>query len=584
MKRNISALFTWFKNGLVEVVQKFPLEVTLTIYSTVIAIIASETNDDNLSSRVLLLPLFFIIILFFNIFTFKRKFRFLYWLSIIPIIPLSIWGGEPEWVKTFQFWGTTIAFAPLLLFLSKRYVDNKSLVKYIFSLITSVFSGLIMAFIAYGLFCALFYSTVYIFKFDGEWTSNVQTYAFIITTTFLTPILFLMFFEKTGDKAIVSNRFFDILLNYIVTPALLIYIIILYVYIVKIIIIWELPSGGLANMVFTFVLSAMIVKAIQLILAKPIYTWFFNRMSWYVCPIIILFWIGASRRVIEYGFTEWRYVMMVCGIVMTLYLILFSKKKWAHYFYVLIASLFITTLVCYVPVLNPKTVSVQSQMNRVINVANQLNCINDEGKLINNLPENIDSIALVKYKQLYQSVLYLSMNDSTAFRKFGLDKSDDLLNGFTENQRQYIRYYHKKIISTAKDDIHMFLPSNSCINMNGNYVKLYTKIVKSDEAPVYRYANDSIYIYNSPDTNLVWKTSKNELLIKQLDKAKYDITLDKKPSEEQILSMLEIDELPVRIILKNLKLTYDENTNQWTIKDLSIENVMIKELTIDSRL
>lgn len=98
-----------------------------------------------------------------------------------------------------------------------------------------------------------------------------------------------------------SNRILEILLNYIVAPALLIYTAILYLYMAKILVTWSLPEGGVAYLVFGFTLFALAEKALQFLMRKRLYDWFFDRFSLISLPTQLLFWVGAIRRTSEYG-------------------------------------------------------------------------------------------------------------------------------------------------------------------------------------------------------------------------------------------------------------------------------------------
>ena len=132
----------------------------------------------------------------------------------------------------------------------------------------------------------------------------------------------------------VRNSGLEMLLNYIVTPALLIYAAILYLYMAKILVTWTLPEGGVAYLVFGFTLFALAVQALQPLLQKRMYDWFFDRFSLISLPTQVLFWIGVLRRTGEYGLTEPRVYLLVSGGLMTLCVVLFLARRTGRYFYV----------------------------------------------------------------------------------------------------------------------------------------------------------------------------------------------------------------------------------------------------------
>ena len=152
-------------------------------------------------------------------------------------------------------------------------------------------------------------------------------YALIVFETFAVPVLFLMMADRWREAGYESNRILEILLNYIVAPALLIYTAILYLYMAKILVTWSLPEGGVAYLVFGFTLFALAVKALQFLMRKRLYDWFFDRFSLISLPTQLLFWVGAIRRTSEYGLTSPRIYLLVCGGLMTLCVVLFLSRR-----------------------------------------------------------------------------------------------------------------------------------------------------------------------------------------------------------------------------------------------------------------
>ena len=161
------------------------------------------------------------------------------------------------------------------------------------------------------LVCALI--ATYIFGLGGAWIEHVAVWSVTICETLAVPLLFLMMADRWRDAELRGSRILEMLLNYIVTPALLIYAAILYLYMAKILVTWTLPEGGVAYLVFGFTMTALAVKALGRLLEKRIYDWFFDRFSLVSLPVLALFWIGVVRRTNEYGLTEPRVYLVVCG-------------------------------------------------------------------------------------------------------------------------------------------------------------------------------------------------------------------------------------------------------------------------------
>ncbi len=122
-----------------------------------------------------------------------------------------------------------------------------------------------------------------------------------------------------------------IFIQYILVPIILIYGIILAVYLVKLIINGEAPSG-------TVCLPILIYSALGLLtylLAYPIregkhfiITWFYKYFYFALLPMLALFFKAIISQIAKYGFTETRYLTLALGIwlvVVCLYAILKTR-------------------------------------------------------------------------------------------------------------------------------------------------------------------------------------------------------------------------------------------------------------------
>ena len=103
-----------------------------------------------------------------------------------------------------------------------------------------------------------------------------------------------MFNERRERSWLPSkSKLFDVLLNYVLSPALLIYAVILYLYFIKIAVLWSLPKGAVASIVVSFTAAAFILKGCQVFLTRRYYDWFYDHASLAVFPALVMFWIGT---------------------------------------------------------------------------------------------------------------------------------------------------------------------------------------------------------------------------------------------------------------------------------------------------
>ncbi len=121
--------------------------------------------------------------------------------------------------------------------------------------------------------------------------------------------------------------------QYILFPLVLIYLVILYTYMGKILIAWDWPRGWVSNLILGFsttsILSLLLLSPIS-DRAENIWIRTASRFFYIILiPLIVMLFLAVWRRVSEYGITEGRYIVIVIAFwlaAMAAYFIL-SKTK-----------------------------------------------------------------------------------------------------------------------------------------------------------------------------------------------------------------------------------------------------------------
>ena len=217
------------------------------------------------------------------------------------------------------------------------------------------------------------------------------------------PLLFLTFNRKSESFGPQGSKLLHIFLNWILTPAVLIYTILLYIYFFKILIKWTLPNGGIALLVFGFIFTAVAAQAGQTLLTKRYYDWFYNHFSLISLPALAMFWIGVARRCNEYGLTEDRVYLIAFGLIMTCCMGLFLIRRSSHYLYVTYTAIGILALFTYIPGLTPHDIEQWSQKNRSTEsdcIAINANDSNNHYLYITASSFN-ESVDITEYSRLY---------------------------------------------------------------------------------------------------------------------------------------------------------------------------------------
>lgn len=181
------------------------------------------------------------------------------------------------------------------------------------------------------------------------------------------PLLFLVF-DRQQEMLRGDGKVAHYLLNYILSPALLAYTFILYLYMAKIAMSASLPKGGVAAMVMGFVSLLFILRSLQGFLAKTYYRWYYCRASWIALPTLALAWWGTMYRIGEYGWTVMRVYLVVALCTLTFMAVLFLFRRYGRYRTVVLFALLSFGIFSYMPGINVEEIERWSQAGRGLEV------------------------------------------------------------------------------------------------------------------------------------------------------------------------------------------------------------------------
>ncbi|MEG1864098.1 MAG: DUF4153 domain-containing protein [Alistipes sp.] len=481
MNVRLKGYLSFVGKELLRVLQRYPVELSLMLYGCVGCLLTHELNWTSSLPKLALAPLFAVLALVINQCG-QGAWRRIYWLCWLPLVPLSLfWSGLDAWMGSLSSIITFGTLLPLSLLMCRRAVANDQFVCDVIVWLRSGALAVFFANVTLGLFCAILYSTTYIFGLSGTWIGHTALDAVILTETFVIPLLLLVMIDGRLGMKVSGSRIIDVLLNYIVTPALLIYTAILYLYVIQISIKLSLPQGGIAYLVFWFTLLAIGVRALQFLLRKRLYNWFFDRFSLIALPLQVLFWIGVIHRIGEYGFTPMRVFLVVCGGLMTLCVLLFFSQRTGRYLYLCAAGFVSFAALAYLPVLQPEQIAIRSQVHRAEQAAKQLNLRTTDGAVHLELIA-ADTAQQTAYLRLYESLTYLAQHDSAAFANFGVDRKT--LKLLSSNTR-----VNEQVRSISR------LGGRATKGVSG-YNTLYTNLYTWSENnnPYYSFKNDTLRI------------------------------------------------------------------------------------------
>ncbi len=122
--------------------------------------------------------------------------------------------------------------------------------------------------------------------------------------------------------------------QYLLIPLITVYGLILYAYGVMILVNWKLPQGLIIGLMIVFCVASMFA----LLLIHPVreragnqwIKWFSKGFYIAILPLMALYFIAIGKRLLEYGFTEDRYFVVLAGlwlVGMAIYFIVAQKKR-----------------------------------------------------------------------------------------------------------------------------------------------------------------------------------------------------------------------------------------------------------------
>lgn len=182
-----------------------------------------------------------------------------------------------------------------------------------------------------------------------------------------------------------DSRFVGILTDKVLAPALVLYTLILYVYAAWILIRWELPVGGVAYLVLSFLVIALAVSLIRTRFGTRNFAWFFDRLPLFCLPPLVLLWIGTLRRLSDYGLTTSRVYLLALVVLMTLFLLMLLRKRTRTFQPMLLILACAAVLVTYIPGISAKDFGIRSQKRRLMQYISDNPALKDPEKALDAL-------------------------------------------------------------------------------------------------------------------------------------------------------------------------------------------------------
>ncbi len=192
--------------------------------------------------------------------------------------------------------------------------------------------------------------------------SSLKNIGVVVYCVAMPAVFIYLYLNNRATTKSSDSKFKTLLVNKIMLPAIAIYSLILHIYILKIVLSWELPKGGVTYLVFAYIFTVMLTMLIRATMLKPKMNWIFDNFSYFTALPLMLFWVGTIYRVAEYGITYNRLVIIGYGAVLSFFVISFAWRKSAKFLYTALAMI-IMSLALYA--IHPHALKFEKQSTEI---------------------------------------------------------------------------------------------------------------------------------------------------------------------------------------------------------------------------
>lgn len=368
---------------------------------------------------------------------------------IVPLVALAIIGMTNDSAEFYltspKFWGAN--FIALLVLLGFPFEKNNQ--GFTYRNFTNLFHlGLATAvwLLVFGLVAAILFTITTLF--NVEFSDSFYSHFYTSLGIFTQPLFFLVFQQRQAKSEMTLNRIFEILVNFVLAPALMIFTVLLYAYVVQIIFEGVLPKGMLANITLPYLLGGLGVYALRSICAKARWETFFKFYPYLAIVPIVLLWLAIDRRISAYAWTEQRIYLVALATAITIAYAILTVPKIRQYR--LISAVVMVAIFSMTWVVKPKEIAYQSQTERFEQLLTKLNLSDSSGKIRDDVDfverlENMPKSELKDWKELDSVSDYLL---------YSIELDSSVEDAYQERREVFQKQYGEKSKELLKVDIY----------------------------------------------------------------------------------------------------------------------------------
>lgn len=366
-------------------ISRFPVETTLCLFAFVLVVAMCEMNRHSWMTKSFFYERFVPVALLYAPVAFavafairvgwmqsQRKWTSVcYVLSGLLVLVPPFFFSTLDFQTCFLFHAGVYILALLFVFAVRGQKDNylfvSDAIKVCTSLEVAVFLAGAISMVYYAVMASVFYLFLSNYASDQYlFFRIVFVYVGLFILVVLTPLTFCYCAKSLQEKdAARLSSSFDVLYSKILSPALVCYTLVLYLYAAKILVAWDLPRGGVAWMVVAYLVVAFVVYMLQPFLSKTRLSFFFKYLPFISVVPLALFWVGIVRRISDYGLTESRVFIAAFGLLMMLFFAFSLLKRLNSYLLMAGMTAVAVFFLMLVPPTSALSLAVANQQKRV---------------------------------------------------------------------------------------------------------------------------------------------------------------------------------------------------------------------------
>ncbi len=517
-------------NLLKEVFKQYSITISLSIL-TYVYLLFIWNDADNLQKLVPFLSTTLFIPLWAKVEEYKeknlKKSGVLFFLHFL--LTLFFWQFNGEF-QLFVSFSTLLILASTILFFISKKEKNSNETNYAqkslsFFAITTIYSFVIFLSLTFFIFLIK-----ELFKIDLDYDYSLKIFFFVIYG--LSPIIYLLLWKDNNDS--FYHKLTILFQKYIVFPLLLIFLAIIYTYIVRILVIREFPKKVVPYMLLSYLYISSLFYYLSKDLKINRITKTFRSINFFLyLPLLPLLYYSILIRINQYGFTEFRHIVLSNTIYFTMITayFLFSKKKDLS----LLPKLYIVlTLLIAIGPLSSNYITYHSQKSRFETFLEEVN-----GNWNKDNTYKLSAFIDHFYKRKQFGELnpdYANIDSREDFaQKLGANYSYDYL--YPNN---YTYYYGNPIYNISSYEYSFNLDSLSTDNkyiLENNLEIKYEYLVENEQI---------LYIfYNGEKISINFNQIANEIIRDYLDKTYNNEVLD-------LFKKVQINDLEILISFNSI--------------------------------